>query len=91
MSASMNFMPYSVVGFSHKFLDFLNLGGELGKVLRSFQKFMDEVITTNSVKKDSGENTLINLMLDPKYEFSRKDIEDELTITTVAVSKIRIM
>jgi len=85
MSSSMDFIPYSVVGFNHKFLDYLNLGGELGKVLRSFQKFLDAVINTNSIKKDSTENTLVNLLLDPKYEFSRKEIEDELSITIVGV------
>jgi hypothetical protein len=81
----MDFLPYSVIGFSHDFLDSLNLGGELGKVFKFFNEFTDNIISTNSVKKNSTENTMINLLLDPKYQFTRKEIEDELIMLTCAV------
>ena len=84
----MDFMPYQVIGLSHKFLDFINLGGELGKILRSFRKFMDEVINSNNKQTDKSENSLINLMLNPKFEFTKEEIEDELTMTTIAVSSV---
>ena len=86
MESSMNYMPYQVVGISHKVLNFINLGGELGKILKSFQKFMDEVISSNHIKSESSENSLISLMLDPKFEFTKEEIDDELIMTTIAVS-----
>ncbi|KAL7041800.1 hypothetical protein ACKWTF_000896 [Chironomus riparius] len=88
MESSMNFMPYQVIGLSHKFLDFINMGGELGKILRSFRKFMDEVIKSNKKHESGSENSLINLMLDPKFEFTKEEIDDELTMTTIAVSPL---
>ena len=87
----MDFIPYSVVGFSHKFLDFIHLGGELGKVVKSFRKFTDDVLSSNRDKNDSSENTIINLLLNPKDKFSKKEIEDEMTMIAVAVSFQRIL
>ncbi|XP_070499845.1 probable cytochrome P450 313a3, partial [Chironomus tepperi] len=84
MESSMDFMPYLVVGLSHKLLDFLNLGGEHGKIMRSIQKYMDDVIRSNKAQDDKSENSLINLMLDPKFEFTKEEIEDELAMTTIA-------
>jgi len=86
MESSMDFMPYLVIGISHKFLSFINLGGELGNNLGILKKFMDDVIKSNNEKKNSPENSLINLILNPKFGFTKEEIDDELTMTTIAVS-----
>ena len=91
MESCMDFIPYLLVGLSHKFLNFFNLGGELGKNLGILKKFMDDVIKSNNEKNDSSEDSLINLVLNPKFELTKEQIDDELAMTALAVSSFIII
>jgi hypothetical protein len=87
MDTSIDLIPYNVIGLNKDILKRLNLG--IGQIFNDFYKFMDKVIDSNKIE-NYQENSVAQLLLDPKNGFSKQEIYDELILTTLTVSLISI-
>ncbi|CAG9811897.1 unnamed protein product [Chironomus riparius] len=56
---------------------------ELAQIFKNFNNFIAKVIDSNK-SRNSQENSIVQLLLDPKNHFSNQEIYEELILTTMA-------
>ncbi|KAL7015013.1 hypothetical protein ACKWTF_016245 [Chironomus riparius] len=81
MDKCIDSVPFTIIGLNKAILKKVNV--ELAQIFKNFNNFIAKVIDSNK-GQNSQENSIVQLLLDPKNHFSNQEIYEELILTTMA-------
>ena len=77
-----------MMSISRNLIATTKLGQRIKDVFQKFDNYFDNVIKSNIQNNNNNmlENTAIDILLDPKNEFTEEEIKDELIMMLLGVS-----